>query len=131
MKNSLKKGKLLDLSKIECVQYTNEIRDFYSKETGVINEIRNKIKQEEIDDGLTYILTVTLEYQDLKDIYKSMAGILFLTKELKTPENSTIGDVCQSITFKLNPIFKSYNHLTSLPLKNIVHLNEIVELLVS
>ena len=127
LKNSLKKGKLLDLNKIECVQYNNEMLNFYSKESGVINEIRNKIKQEEIGNDLRNVLTKFLEYKDSKDIYNSMIKVLFFTQEFKTPENKTIEDVCQTIKFKLNPVFRCRNHLTSLPLSNIVNLNEIME----
>ena len=127
LKNSLKKGKRLDLNKIECVQYNNEILSFYSKESGVINEIRSKIKQEEINSYIKLEVTKFLERKDLKDIYNSMIKVLFFTQECKNPEGKSIEDVCKTIRFNLNHIFKSKNPLTSLPLKNIVHLNEILE----
>ena len=127
LKNSLKKGKRLDLNKIECVQYNNEILSFYSKESGVVNEIRSKIKQEEINSHIKLEVMKFLERKDLKDIYNSMIKVLFFTQECKNPEGKAIEDVCQTIKFNLSPIFKSKNPLTSLPLKNIVHLNEILE----
>ena len=127
LRNSLKKGKLLDLSKIECVQYTNEMLNFYSKDSGLINDIRNKIIQEEMSNEVRLGVVKFLEHKDSKDIYNSMIKVLFFTQEFKALDNKTIEDVCQTIKFKLNPLFKSKNPLTSLPLKNIVHLNEILE----
>lgn len=128
LKKSLNKGKLLDLDKIECVQYIGEILNFHSKDSGIVNEVRQKIVQEELTIEAKQLMLKFLEQKDLKDIYNSMTKVLFFTKEGAWVENTTINIVCETIKFKLNPIFRGKNILTSLQLKYIVHISELMEI---